>query len=100
MNYIRKVTVHRYINKEATSHSERTILKGNEDPFKKCKTLKDVRKVLLCNMKDFLLKEFKVYGEEGNVDFLTVKIDKRNLSSFQQITIFDLHNSTRFIMDD
>jgi len=82
----RRITFQLFKNKVGTEFHKRSIYKinrvsgeENNDPYRECKTLADVRQVLLTVDKDTLASLFS----EG-FDFILVKIDKRNLTSQQQ----------------
>jgi len=98
---IRKMTYHMYKDKVHEQTSVRGIYKHNivtgklgVDPFKTCKTLDDVREVFIEKEKETIQGLFN----EG-CDFVLAKIDKRNLTTFQQILPQDIINSVRFIKE-
>lgn len=99
---LRKVTYHLYKNKMHEQTSVRGIYKHNSvtgelgvDPFKSCKTYREIREVFLTKEK----KELESLFNEG-ADFILVKINKRDLTTFQQILPQDLINSVKFIRGD
>jgi len=100
---IRKVTYHLYKDQVHEQTQVRGVYKYNQktceasgiDPFKYCKTLADVKRVLLTSEKKELVSIFK-----EDVDFVLVKIDKRKLNYFQQIFPNELINSVQFIKED
>jgi len=101
---IRKITYHLYKDQVHQQTSVRGIYKHNRvtgedgvDPFKHCKTIKSVKEVLLTSEREELTKIFK--DDEYSTDFVLVKINKRNLSFFQQIFPYELNNSVRFIRE-
>jgi len=101
---LRKMTFQIYKNQKHESTQQSGIYKYNQvtgkevaDPFKKCKSLDDVKRVLIEDRPDYLKS---IFSEEEKPDFVLVKIDKRGLSVFQQIFPNELVNSVRFIKED
>jgi len=98
---IRKMTYLMFRDQIHEQTSTRGIYKHNIvtgkpgiDPFKACKSLSDVKEVFLTDELETLEGLFR----EG-CDFLLVKINKRNLTTFQQIFPYELNNSVRFIRE-
>lgn len=98
---IRKVTFHLYKNQtheqtqiSSTYKKNRRTGELNRDPYKLCKTLKEVKEVLLTEEREDVSKLFK----EG-FDFVLFKINKGGLSVFQQIFPNEINNSVRFIRE-
>lgn len=98
----RRITYHLYKDRVHDQTHIRSLSKYNKitgersiDPYRGCKSLKDIKEQILLSDKKNLSSFFK----EG-YDFVLVKIDKRGLSTFQQIFPNDLVNSIRFLKGD
>lgn len=100
---IRKVTYHLYKDQvHEQSHvngvykyNQKTLEQTGVDPFKHCKTMREVKEVFLTSERKELTS---IFAED--VDFVLVKIDKRKLNYFQQILPHELNNSVRFIKEE
>ena len=101
---MRKITFQLYKDKKHEATHQSSLYKFNKltgeeaiDPFKSCKTLDDVRQVLLTGKKKYLQQ---IFNEKEKYDFVLVKINKRGLGIFQQIFPQELINSVRFIKEE
>jgi len=99
---LRKMTFHLYRNQiheqtHVSSFYKYNAVTGKKvtDPFKFCKTLKEVKTIFLTSEKKRVLEFF-----DERFDFVLFKINKRGLSVFQQLFPHELNNSVRFILED